>query len=306
MKSPEDVRNFLRELMNLLRYTERIVDVGGVVRMDVNISLAGGAKVEIKNINSVRGAYKAIQYEIMRQKNMRKRGATVTQETRGFSEKSMVTVPMRVKETADDYRYIPDPDIPPLLFTADAIEKLPLPETPQSRMRRLLERFRIPGNYAETLVRDKDLADLFEEVAKSADAQLAASWICLEVLRQLNYRGIELSESKLDSGIIAELLSLVSSGAVTENTAKKVLERVIDSGESPKAVVEKEGLGKVDGGGELASAVDAVLAEHQAAAADYRSGKSEALNFLLGQIMRKMRGRADVPAATVLLKEKLG
>ena len=306
MKSPEDVRNFLRELMNLLRYTERIVDVGGVVRMDVNISLAGGAKVEIKNINSVKGAYKAIQYEIMRQKNMRKRGGTVTQETRGFNEKSMVTVPMRVKETADDYRYIPDPDIPPLLFTAEAIEELPLPETPQSRQKRLIEKFRIPDNYAETLVRDKDLADLFEKVVEAADAQLAASWICREVNRQLNYRGIELSESKLDARIIAELLSLVGAGTVTENTAKKVLERVIDSGESPKAVVEKDGLGKVDAAGELSSVIDAVVSENPAAVADYRAGKMEAINFLLGQIMRKMRGRADVPTATDLLRRKLG
>jgi len=242
----------------------------------------------------------------MRQKNMRKRGGTVTQETRGFNEKSMVTVPMRVKETADDYRYIPDPDIPPLLFTAEAIEELPLPETPQSRQKRLIEKFRIPDNYAETLVRDKDLADLFEKVVEAADAQLAASWICREVNRQLNYRGIELSESKLDARIIAELLSLVGAGTVTENTAKKVLERVIDSGESPKAVVEKDGLGKVDAAGELSSVIDAVVSENPAAVADYRAGKMEAINFLLGQIMRKMRGRADVPTATDLLRRKLG
>jgi aspartyl-tRNA(Asn)/glutamyl-tRNA(Gln) amidotransferase subunit B len=306
MKSPEDVRNFLRELMNLLRYTERIVDVGGVVRMDVNISLAGGAKVEIKNINSVKGAYKAIQYEIMRQKNMRKRGATVTQETRGFNEKSLVTIPMRIKETADDYRYIPDPDIPPLRFTAQAIAALPLPETPQSREKRIIEKFKISENYADTIVRDKDIADLFEEVAAKVDPQLSASWICGEVLRQLNYRGIELLESKLNAKMVIELLSLMGDDTITENTAKKILERVIDSGESPKAVVEKEGLGKVDARGELSSVVEAVLAENPAAVADYKSGKNEAMNFLLGQIMRKMRGRADVPTATDILKQKLG
>lgn len=306
MKSPEDVRGFLRELMNLLRYTERIVDVGGVVRMDVNISLAGGAKVEIKNINSVKGAYKAIQYEIIRQKNMRKRGGVVTQETRGFNEKSLVTIPMRVKESAADYRYIPDPDIPPLLFTPEAIEKLPLPETPQSRRRRLIERFSIPENYAGILVADKDLADLFEEAAKKSDPQLAASWLCREVLRQLNYRGIELSESKLSAEIIAELLELVKSEKVTENTGKKILERVIDSGESPKAVVEKEGLGKVGSGDELSLAADKVIAENPGAVADYRSGKNGALNFLMGQVMKAMRGRADVASASKLLVEKLG
>ncbi|ODS38280.1 MAG: hypothetical protein A7316_08375 [Candidatus Altiarchaeales archaeon WOR_SM1_86-2] len=164
LESPEEVRAFLKELINLLKYTERIIDVGGVMRADVNISLEGGNRVEIKNINSIKGAYKAIKYEIIRQKNIRKRGGGVKQETRGFNEKSMVTTPLRTKETAADYRYIPDPDIPPLFIEEEYIEGIELPETPQSRMKRLIADFGISGKYAKTLVRDKDMVDFFEEV----------------------------------------------------------------------------------------------------------------------------------------------
>lgn len=305
MKSPEDVRSFLKELMNLLRYTERIIDVGGVVRMDVNISLAGGARVEIKNINSVRGAYKAIKYEIIRQKNIGKRGRTVKQETRGFNEKSMITTPMRVKETAEDYRYIPDPDIPPLLFEESVVEAVPLPETPQSRRKRIVEKYQIPGKYSSILVKDKDVADLFEEVAEKVDPGMAAAWICREVLRQLNYRSIEFSESKLNAEILVELLNLVGTGEVTENTGKKLLERVIDSGESPRKVVEAEGLVRIHALDDLSNVVVEVIEENPAAVRDFRGGKGEALNFLMGQVMKKMRGRADVKTVISLLRERL-
>ncbi len=305
MKSAEDVRNFMRELMNLLGYTDRVMDVGGVIRVDVNISLKGGARVEIKNINSVRGAYKAIKYEIIRQKNLGKRGGSVRQETRGFNEKSMTTTPMRLKETAEDYRYIPDPDIPPLVFKKTFTEGIKLPETPQKRRERITERYGIAEKYSKILVKDKKIADLFEEVADNIDPDLTANWICREVLRQLNYRGIELGESRLNSGILTELLSLVKKGEITESVGKKLLERIIDSGESPAKIVKMEKLGRVNSAGELSDIVDRVVEENAAAMKDYRSGKKEALNFLIGKVMREMKGRADVNIVTRLLKEKI-
>ncbi|MBN2250802.1 MAG: Asp-tRNA(Asn)/Glu-tRNA(Gln) amidotransferase subunit GatB [Candidatus Altiarchaeota archaeon] len=305
MKSPDDVRAFLKELVNLLKYTGRIIEVGGVMRADVNISLEGGARVEIKNINSVKGAYKAISYEIIRQTNLQKRGGTVVQETRGFNEKSMITTAMRVKETADDYRYIPDPDIPPLEFKESYVEGIALPETPQTRRGRLIELYWIPENYAQILVKDKSLADLFEEIAPETDPLLAADWMCREVLRQLNYRGIELGESMLSGKILIELFTMLKDGTVTENTGKKLLERVIDSGESPKGIVEKDGLGKVSEADELSRVAGKVLAENSQAAEDYRAGKKEALNYLMGQVMKEMRGRADSGVVIRILEEKL-
>ena len=305
MKSPEDVRNFMRELMNLLMYTERIIDVGGVIRVDVNISLEGGARVEIKNINSIRGAYKAIKYEIIRQKNLRERGGMVKQETRGFNEKSMVTTPQRLKETADDYRYIPDPDIPPLVFEKSVIEKIKLPETPQSRRERISQRYKIPERYSRILIRDKAIADLFEKVADKVDPDFTANWICMEVLRQLNYRGIELKESKLNAKILIELLNLVKRNDVTEAVGKKLLERIIDSGESPKRIVKKEGLERIHAADELSNVTDKVIEENSNAVQDYRRGKREALNFLMGRVMGKMRGRADTKIVIRLLKKRL-
>jgi aspartyl-tRNA(Asn)/glutamyl-tRNA(Gln) amidotransferase subunit B len=305
MRSAEDARNFLRELTNLLKYTERVVDVGGVMRADVNISIEGGAKVEIKNINSVKGAFKAIQYEILRQKQLARRGVAVVQETRGFNEKSLITTAQRVKETADDYRYIPDPDIPPQKFEGEFVSGIRLPETPQTRRKRFVAEYKIPENFAKTLVKDKDIADLFEKVSKKVSPELAANWISREVLRQLNYRSIEYSESKLNEKIITELLELVAGDEVTDNVGKKLLERVIDSGESPKAIVGKEKLGKVSGEDELTRVAEEVLSENKQAVSDYRAGKKEALNYLMGKVMSKMRGRADVSTVRSILSERL-
>ena len=306
MKSPEQARNFLKELINLLKYTERIIDIGGVMRADCNISLEGGAKVEIKNINSIRGMYKALKYEIVRQKNIMRRGGKVVQETRGFNEKSMVTISQRLKETADDYRYIPDPDIPPLSIDREFIEKIELPETPQIRKARIVEHHKIAEKYAKILVKDKDIADIFEDVVKlGADSGTAAQWITREVLRQLNYRGIELTESKLNSRLIYEVLDMIRSGEITENVAKKLIERVIDSGESPKHIVKKENLGKVSGEDTLSDVVDLVVSENEKAVSDYLEGSGGALNFLVGQVMRKMKGAADHAVVIKLLKDKL-
>ncbi len=305
MKSADDVRNFMKDLINLLKYTERIVDVGGVMRADVNISIENGARVEIKNINSVRGAYKAIGYEILRQKNLMKRGGVVKQETRGFNEKSMITISLRVKETAEDYRYIPDPDIPPLLIEQDFIDGIELPETPQKRKERLIRKYKISEMYAQTIVRDKGIADLFEIVAERINPGISAEWICREVLRQLNYRGIDLNESKLNPEIIIELLDIVEKNEITENTGKKILERIIDTGEIPEKIVRDENLGRISEADELSVVVDEVIKENPAAVNDYKSGKNEALNFLMGMVMRKMQRRADVKVVTELLKKNI-
>ncbi|MFC2162791.1 Asp-tRNA(Asn)/Glu-tRNA(Gln) amidotransferase subunit GatB [Candidatus Altiarchaeota archaeon] len=293
MKGPDDVRSFMREMVNMLRYTERIVDVGGVMRADVNISIEGGAKVEIKNINSVQGAFKAVQYEIVRQKNMMRRGAAVIQETRGFDEKTMVTVSQRLKETAADYRFIPDPDIPPLLFEGGYVEGIKLPETPQLRRKRIIADYGIREDYALTMVRDKDIADFFEQVAKDSDTSLASAWICREVLKQLNYRNKGLRETSLDAGIFSELLSLIASKKITEHVGKKLFERIIDSGESPTEVVEAEGLGSIDDSQKIMKIQDEVNAKNPQAFVDILSGSKKAENFLVGQVMRETRGAAN-------------
>lgn len=305
MKTPEEVRTFMRELTNLLRYTNRIIDVGGVMRADVNISIEGGAKVEIKNINSVRGAFKALKFEIMRQKQMMHRGTKVIQETRGFNEKSMITTSMRVKETAADYRYIPDPDIPPQQLEKEYVEGIELPETPQGRRKSILTKYGVSKQYANTLVKDKDVADLYEEVSAKVDPKVAVMWVCREVLAQLNYRGIDLRDSKITSKILIEIIKMVVSGDITESVGKKLLERVIDTGESPADIVAKEALGTVSTDDQLVKVAESVISENPDAVSDYKGGRKESLNYLMGAVMKKMSGRADPSAILKILKDKI-
>lgn len=305
MKSADDVRRFMRILVNILRYSESVVEVGGVMRADVNISIEGGAKVEIKNINSVAGAFKAIQYEIIRQKNMMARGAVVKQETRGFNEKTMVTVSQRLKETAADYRYIPDPDIPPQLIDPEYAASIELPETPQLRRKRLVEEYGIRDDFSQVMVRDKYIADLFEELGKQADPVTASYWITREVLGQLNYRGIELRESQIDVQNLRELLELVISEKITESSGKKLLERIMDSGESPKQIVESENLERVTDVGLLSKAIEEVVSDNEQAVSDYRGGEKKALNYLIGQVMAKTKGKADIKAVSKLMADRI-
>ncbi|VVB50817.1 Aspartyl/glutamyl-tRNA(Asn/Gln) amidotransferase subunit B [uncultured archaeon] len=306
MHSPEEMRNFLKELTNLLKYTGRVADVGGIMRADVNISIEGGSKVEIKNINSVHGAYKAVLYEIVRQKSLMKRGIAVKQETRGFNEKSLITQSQRLKESAADYRYIPDPDIPPQKFEEKFIASIELPETPQRLKDRIIATYKVEPKYADTLVRNKPLADAFLTVAaeKGIDSALAAKWLCEEVTAQINFRGVEYDETKLSNKILVSWLRLIEHKKVTDIVAKKLLERFIDSGEDPTEIVKKEGLAVVADTSALAQVVEAVLKENSQAAADLKSGNTKSMNFLMGKVMKQMRGAADADTTRKLIDEK--
>ncbi|MEE9595083.1 MAG: Asp-tRNA(Asn)/Glu-tRNA(Gln) amidotransferase subunit GatB, partial [Candidatus Hydrothermarchaeales archaeon] len=174
LTSPEMARGFLRELTKVLDYTGKVRPEGGTMRMDCNISMEGGARVEIKNINSVRGAYKALKFEVTRQKNMMKRGVAVKRETRAFLEAQMITRKMRVKEEAEDYRYIPDPDIPPLVITPDVASEIKeqMPEAPHMKLQRFMEEYDISRDDAWAITSEIEMADAFEEVCKVADPKI--------------------------------------------------------------------------------------------------------------------------------------
>jgi len=309
MHSPEEARNFLKELINLVKYTNRTVEVGGVMRADVNVSIEGGARVEIKNVNSIKGMVKALKYEILRQKNLKSVGGEAKMETRGYDENQMVTVPMRTKETADDYRYLPDPDIPPI-YLKEISEKIVLPETPRSRTKRLISEYGIRDDYADILVRNKEIADIFEEIVSHDKfmAEISSSWICGEVLRQLNYRDMEWNDekNKLNKKILSDLFVLLANNSITENTGKKILERVIDSGELPCDIVEKENLRIESNDDVLEGIINDVLAKNQKALQDYKAGNKSSMNFLVGQIMRNTKGKADNKKVMEILERKLG
>jgi len=307
MTSAEQAREFMKALVHLIEYSGTAHDVGGIVRADVNVSTDDSSRVEVKNVNSVRSIVQAIEYEILRQKEKLDKGQKIVQETRGFDADSGTTYLLRKKEDAADYRYIPDPDLPPLELDEQHVKELSkkLPERPIEKQERFVSQYKIPEKYAKTLTKDLEIADTFERVSKTSDPKLAAAWICEEVLAQLNYREKELSETKLTKELIIELFGLLSSKKITDGVAKKLLQRIMDSGESPKEIVKKENLGTVSDTGALEKAVGEAIKENPRPVEDYKSGNQKALNFLMGSVMKKMKGRAQAGEVVKLLKKRL-
>ncbi len=307
IKSAEQARAFMKELVKMLEYSDLILGGAGIIRADVNVSLGKGNRAEVKNVNSVRSIHRAIEHEIARQEAIVSKGQDVSQETRGWDDDKGETYLMRTKESAEDYRYIPAPDLPPLEIdkTLDSRLKTAKPETPQEMRARFKKKYGVSGKYAKVLTKDKELALFFEQLAAKADPKLAAMWVAEEVLAQLNYRDSALSDTKLSLESMAELVGLVKGKRITDVVAKKLLERIIDSGESPAKIVEDEGLGAVRGGGALKKAVLDVISENPGPVRDYKSGKKEALNFMMGKVMQKMKGRAEPKEVINLLQKEL-
>jgi aspartyl-tRNA(Asn)/glutamyl-tRNA(Gln) amidotransferase subunit B len=305
--SAEQARAFMKELVRMLEYSDLILGGAGIIRADVNVSINGGNRCEVKNVNSIKSIHRAIEHEIARQEALVGKGHKIEQETRGWDDEKGETYLMRKKESAEDYRYIPDPDLPPFELDRKFVEGLGhrKPETPQEMRARFKEKYKVSEKYAKVLTNDKEVAVFFEQAATKSDPQLAATWVCEEVLAQLNYRDASLSETKLTLENFLDLLGLIKGKTVTDVIAKKLLERIMDSGESPSEVVKKEGLGIVKDEGALAQAVKEAIAENQASVSDYKSGKKEAMNFLMGQVMRKMKGRADAKAISSMLSKEL-
>jgi len=305
--SAEQARSFMKELVRMLEYSDLMLGGDGIVRADVNVSINGGNRCEVKNVNSIRSIHRAIEHEIVRQEALVSKGHKIEQETRGWDDEKEETYLMRKKESAEDYRYVPDPDLPPFHIdkTLDSRLKTEKPETPQEMRARFKEKYKVSEKYAKVLTNNKSVALFYEQAAAKTDPQLAATWVSEGVLAQLNYRTASLADTKLTVKNFLELLDLLKSKTITDIVAKKLLERIIDSGESPKAVVAKEGLGIVKDEGALEKAVKEAIAENPGPVADYKSGKKEAMNFLMGQVMKKMKGRADAKSISALIAKEL-
>jgi len=311
MRSPEEARDFLRRLLQVLRYSGKVREDGGI-RVDANVSVEGGARVEIKNINSIKGVYRALKFEIQRQRNLMRHGREVRRETRAFREDQGTTVPMRAKETAEDYRYIPDPDLPPFEITEDMWEEAVAraPEPPHKRAERLVEEYGISKEAAEALVTEREWADFFEEVAEKApddwEIEFIDQWVRKELKKVLNKKELSFREARIEPEELIELMRLVRDGKITRQNALNALWEAVDSDKSPVEVIEEEGLLKVSDEDRLAEVVEEVLEENPQAVEDYKSGKEEAIHYLMGQVMRKTRGQADPEVTMRLLRERLG
>ena len=304
MRSPKEARRYLDKIRNIIEYLGvSDVDLEGAMRVDANISIMGGQRAEIKNISSFKGAERALLFEIVRQKNVLRRGGTVVLETRHFDEAQEITLSMRSKEEAHDYRYFPEPDLVPLKISgwAPAIKET-LPELPDARRMRFVEQYGITDDHAKSLTSELKLAVFYEPVAQEVDPKLAAVWVNDVLKGELNYRDLTIDAfSKED---ILSIIRLVSGDKITEKGAVEVIRTVLDNGGAPEDIVKEKGLLKVEGD-IVETAAEEAIAENPQSVDDYRAGKEKALNALVGAVMKKTRGRADARTAREILLEKL-
>ena len=286
----------------------------GSLRCDANISIrpAGatelGVKVEIKNINSFRYLQRAIDYEYDRQIRVVRDGGVVVQETRLWDTVVGRTVSMRSKEEAHDYRYFPEPDLPPLEVAREWAEDIrhALPELPEQRKHRFVDEYGLPEDDAGLLTQSAELSTYFEETARASGLPKAASnWVKGEVLRRMKDEGAELATLKVQPPALAALISLVDAGQVSGSAAKLVFERMSETGETAAAAVAAKGLTQIDDGDTLSAAIKTVIDAQPDAVASYRSGKTGTLGFLVGQVMRETRGKANPKRVSELLRQQL-
>lgn len=328
----EDAKAFCQKLQQILRYLKvSSADMErGQMRCEVNLSLyeqgadrLSGTKVEVKNLNSFRVVERAIAYEIERQTKILDAGEKVIQETRGWDENKGVTVAQRKKESAHDYRYFPEPDIPPFEFTEEEIESLrrTLPELPDQKITRLQSEYSIPAADAELLAEDVLVVEFYEETVSellakiqskevalepSKVAKLAANYILTEIRKRLTETGVSIKEVGFSPENYAELIGLVATGAINSSAAQKVLEEMYTGVDSdPSHIVERLGLAQVSDTRALEALVDTVLAANAQSVTDYQAGKENALKYLMGQVMSASKGSANPQMVTEILKTKL-
>jgi len=317
MRSPEEAAAYLKALWAIVVYLD-VCDGNmeeGSLRCDANISLRRpgateyGTKVEIKNMNSFRNVQHAIEYEIKRQARALDTGERIVQETRLWDPDKGHTVSMRSKEFAHDYRYFPEPDLPPLDVASAWIEQVraTLPELPAARRQRFTKVYALSAYDADVATQSKGLADYFEAAAKgSANPKTVANWVLNEVLRVVPPDDEKaLAACPVKPAALAGLIALIEDGTISGRMAKDVFEKMLASGESARAIVSREGLTQVADAGALGAVVDQVLAEHAKVVEDYKAGKKAALGFLVGQVMKSTSGKASPAVVNSLLMEKL-
>jgi len=308
LKSPREARIFLQKLRNILEHLG-IFDgsLEGSMRCDANISLAGGTRVEIKNITSFKEVERALSFEIIRQRGLIEKGITVKRETRHWDEIRRITVSLRTKEEEQDYRYFPEMDLTSILISRSFIEEVraEMPELPEKRVERFMEMYGLPKYDAEVLVSSKYLADFFEECVKLYDKPKEISnWMMSDLLRYLYENNIELYESKITPKKLVDMIRLIEEGLISGKIAKKILPEIIVSGRDPEEIVMEKGLIKIIDENLLNELADKVFAENQKAVKDALMD-DKAIHYLIGQLMRITKGKADPNIANKIIREKI-
>jgi aspartyl-tRNA(Asn)/glutamyl-tRNA(Gln) amidotransferase subunit B len=309
MRSPQDARDFLGKLEHYLRYFDAIKDEVGTMRVDSNVSIEGGPRVEVKNINSFSNVFDALSFEIKRQQTQVQQGMAVVQETRHFDENSGVTKRMRKKETADDYRYVPDPDVLPVFITKDewlSVGK-EVAELPDMRAERLVRQYRIGKDDASVLVIEKEFADAYESIAGQFDPQKFANWMRGPLRRKLNLSNLSFRKSGLTPKQLSELYGLFSSGSITDNAADQVLMKLIEAlkqgrAATPTDIAKSSGLLKSADSSALKDACARAVKANEKAVQDYKAGNQKSLFFLVGKVMQETKGTFDAKEIAGMLK----
>ncbi len=307
MTSPREARLLLDKLRAILEYLEvSDLTLEGAMRVDANISITGGERVEIKNIGSISDVEKALTYEVVRQREILRRGGEVKRETRHWDSLRGVTVTLREKEEEEDYRYFPDPDLPPIVVSEDLVEKikLALPELPDQKAERFMKQYSLSKPIAHTLVLYKKLADFFEEAVKiHYNPKRIATILITDYLSCLKKHGLKVGEDKATPEKIAKLVKMVDKGVISVNVAKDLTFRVILEGIDPENEVKKLGLTRIEDTEYLMRIVREVLAEYPKAVEDAKKNP-KVINFLIGMTMKKSRGRLDPKKAReAIIKE---
>jgi len=313
MRSAEEAAHFfetLRQILVWIGVNDGNMDEGSL-RCDANVSVrrpgetALGTKTEIKNVNSFRYLQKAIEYEIGRHVDVIEHGGRIVQETRLFDAAQGRTYSMRSKEEAHDYRYFPEPDLPPLVVDEERLRAIgeALPELPEARRQRFIAEHALPGYDAALLTQTRGVADFFEDTARaSGNAKAASNWVMGEILRAMKERGVAIEAVPITPPALAGLIALQEQGAISSSVAKDVFAKMLESGRSADAIVADEGLAQISDQSSLEPLVRRVLAAHGDVVAEIRAGKDRKFQFLVGLVMKETRGKGDPKLITGLLR----
>lgn len=316
ISSAEEARQFLEKLRMTLKYigVSNVKMEEGSLRCDVNINILDeetGKKTnisEIKNLNSFRGVGRAIEFEEKRHKKLLENGQNTVRETRRWDDANNETIAMRVKAASADYRFAAEGDIPPIAIPKGLVDEISdrLPELPQAKKNRLIKDYSISEYDAGVLTQSSEIADFFEETIKHInDSQLVSNWVTGDVLRRLNDEDLEIEDLKFGPKALADLLKIVKDGKINNNTGKKVLREMFESGKEAQTIVEEKGLIQISDEGELEKILNNILDNNEQSIIDFKNGKDRALGFLVGQVMKETKGKANPQVVNKLLKEEL-
>jgi len=314
LRSPEEAGEYVKKLRNILRYIgscDGNMEKGNL-RADVNVSVRQmdhnmGTRCEIKNVNSIKFIQQAIEFEAQRQIKLLEEGKKIVQETRLFDPNLCETRSMRSKEESHDYRYFPDPDLPPLLISNEKINKLKksLPELPDEKKNRFIKEFKLSEYDAEVIVNDKDIAMFFEQTVKNRDPKIVTSWITVELFSYLKKNQIDINDNDISPEKIGEFIDLISNGIISNRQGKENFEDYMKSNEKADEFVKKRGLVQVSDIDEINNLIDFVIKENPKMVDEYRNGKEKLFGFFVGQVMKVSKGKANPKLANELLRNKL-